>query len=370
LKVFNVIWGFSLGAGIDKCFLSYSLLGNIDRSIEVFSVCITKANSGADFKSLDRVGAEIIVINDNADFSWIKSFSSIVKTRKPDVIFTHGFNGAIAMSIVKMLNNDETPLICSYHGPYHAPSVLKKFIGPVYNSLISFIYKKVAERVICVSEKSRSDLIKKGIQKEKICVVHNGIRPNDLFYKISLNNFGLNPKITTLVSVSSLFLVKGLQHLFQALRILVNRSNIEFQYAVIGDGPEKEFLVKLAEELGIKDKIYFLGYQANIQGWLEVVDIYVLPSLSECHSIALLEAMRAGKAIIATDTGGNPESIRNEIDGILVPPGDSIALAGGLEELLSNPEKRITLGKSARSRFFENFTEEAMLLKLANALRL
>jgi glycosyltransferase involved in cell wall biosynthesis len=142
-----------------------------------------------------------------------------------------------------------------------------------------------------------------------------------------------------------------------------------FKLYVIGDGPEYGKLRALAYELGLENTVIFKGYQRNIKQWLEETDIFLLPSLSECHSISLLEAMRSGKPIIATNVGGNPETIRDGIDGIIVPPKNPEAIAGALTELMMRPSLQFKFGESARNRFLDKFTESLMLKNLANAFK-
>ncbi len=113
-----------------------------------------------------------------------------------------------------------------------------------------------------------------------------------------------------------------------------------------------------------------MGYQNNIPEWLATWDIFVLPSLFEYHSIALLEAMRAGKAIIATTVGGNEESVTNHVEALTIPSKDSIALSEALIKLIENPQLRKKIGENARKRFLIEFTENTMKKNLIKALTL
>ena len=138
---------------------------------------------------------------------------------------------------------------------------------------------------------------------------------------------------------------------------------------MIGEGPELENLKNRTIELQLDSYVSFIGYQHNIPQWLAACDIFVLPSLNECHSIAILEAMRAGKAIIATEVGGNGESIENNLSGLLVPAKNCNVLADVLYKLISDEKLRKTLGENARKRFLHLFTEEVMQQNLIKALQ-
>ena len=128
-------------------------------------------------------------------------------------------------------------------------------------------------------------------------------------------------------------------------------------------------LKKQIQVLGLTDLVSTVGFQDNVAQWMASCDVFVLPSLHEYHSIAVLEAMRAGKPIIATEVGGNGESIEKDLSGLLVPAKDEKALADALYKLVTDEELRKTLGENARKRFLKLFTEEAMQHNLIKALK-
>lgn len=138
---------------------------------------------------------------------------------------------------------------------------------------------------------------------------------------------------------------------------------------MIGEGPELDSIKSYCKFKKIEDCISFIGYQDNIPSWLLTADIFVIPSLYENHSIAILEAMRARKAIIATKVGGNGESIRNMKEGLLVPPANSEALANALMTLITNKKLRNELAQNARKRFVTEFTEEVMIRNIVKVLK-
>lgn len=369
MKILNLIWGFSLGAGIDKCYLTYAALGNVDTSIEITSVCINLRNTKADIESLHNINATILDIKNRRDFSWINKLAQFINEHNPDLIFTHGFNGAIMMLIERLCKGIKVPVICSYHGPYHAPSFLKIPLEPIYNYLSIFIYKHIALKIICVEQMSRNYLIGKGVRADKVLTVYNGIIPQ---VSSGVNPFTgmLNQNEVSLITASRITSVKGISFLLDALSILRQNTSIPFRYFMIGEGPELGPLKTKAKTLEIDDIVSYQGYQSNIASWLAHADIFLMPSLSEAHSIGLLEAMRAGKAIVATNVGGNPESIRDGVDGLLVPAQNAEALAVAIMKLLESEELRNRLGKSARQRFLDNFTEDQMKANLIKALNI
>ena len=362
MKVLNFIWGFALGAGIDKCFLTYTRLGEIDDEIELKNVCIRIGGLDKHTDALKNRNVDFIDIKSKKDLSWIHKLASTIRDYNPDLVFTHGFNGAIIMLILRLLKGLKVKCIFTYHGAYLAPTHKQQVIALIFNSLPIWIYKRLANRTICVSENTRQQLVKRGVPDHKLSVVYNGIADVE-----ECGDSALKLQPPAILSASRIDGVKGLEYLLQALALLKDK-NIDFHYYMVGEGPELKNLEMKAEKLGLTDNVDFVGFQSNVKSWLDSADIFVLPSLVENHSIALLEAMRAEKAIVASNVGGNPESVRDGIEGLLVPPRDAGALAVALERMITDKNLRTTCAKAARKRFEKEFTEEAMMRNIARVL--
>lgn len=167
-----------------------------------------------------------------------------------------------------------------------------------------------------------------------------------------------------IATVASLTPKKGHRFLIQALARLHERGN-RLVALFAGDGDERRNLEALADSLGIRDSIHFLGLVPNPGDVLAVADIVVLPSLVEGLPLALLEAMRAGKPVVATSVGGVPEAIASGANGVLVAPGDEVALADAIDDLARSPERRAELGVRARDTAEREFTDHAYVHALA-----
>jgi len=127
------------------------------------------------------------------------------------------------------------------------------------------------------------------------------------------------------------------------------------RFLVAGDGPLAGALRGRAARLGLGGRVTLLGHCSDMPAFLASLDVFVLPSRSEGMGLALLEAMAAGRAVVATDVGGVAEAISTGRDGILVPPGDDGALARAVTGLLANPGLRRRLGRAARRTVEEGF---------------
>lgn len=152
-----------------------------------------------------------------------------------------------------------------------------------------------------------------------------------------------------LVSVGRLHRSKDIDVLLRALSLLKKRG-VNLEAYVIGDGPERERLMRLAVRLGLNGYVNFLGYARNPYAWLQTADIFISSSRWETFGISIIEAMALGIPVIATETDGACDIIRNSVDGLLVPIGDSQALANTVMELVQKPMLRGEISRQGRLR--------------------
>jgi glycosyltransferase involved in cell wall biosynthesis len=224
--------------------------------------------------------------------------------------------------------------------------------------------------VVAVSEASRAELLARvGQPPGGIHVIHNGIRfvPADRGDGVR-RELGAAPDESVIVAVGNLYPVKGHLFLLKALAVLRDRHpELKWRLAIAGTdgfggtaGGEGPTLRRFAEEHGLADRLHLLGFRTDVPDLLAAADIFAMPSLSEGLPMALLEAMFAGKAIVASAVGGIPEVISHEREGLLVPPGDPDGLAAALVRLLIDETLRRAMGNEARKRAEEAFSIEAM----------
>jgi len=147
---------------------------------------------------------------------------------------------------------------------------------------------------------------------------------------------------------------KGHKELFEAMATLMERHPV--QALIVGGGRRIDEVRQLAAGLGLADAVHFLGERPDVPDLLNAMDIFVLPSYSEGLSLALLEAMAAGKPVVATAVGGTPEVVTEGDNGLLIPPRDAAALAGALERLLADPALAQRLGANARNHVRAHFS--------------
>lgn len=205
--------------------------------------------------------------------------------------------------------------------------------------------------VIAVSESEKKEILHVAPSIANLIVVHNGVDSAGKGTKPAKKD----RQTTVIGSTARLVDSKGIRELLKAFALLKNKKT---ELWLVGKGQQEEEYRTLAEELGIVDRVSFLGHQSNIWPYLLAMDVYVLPTYHEAFSIALLEAGVAGKAVVATNVGGNPEVI-NKKTGILVQAKDAQKLADAMGQFVGSSELRKTKGQALQmlvlSKF--NFTE-------------
>jgi glycosyltransferase involved in cell wall biosynthesis len=149
---------------------------------------------------------------------------------------------------------------------------------------------------------------------------------------------------------------KGLDHLLAATALVPNAT-----FIVAGDGPRRDQLEALARELGVADRVRFVGYRDDVPALLAGCDLYVLPSLFEGLPVSLLEAMAAGKPVVATAVRGTDEAVLDGATGLLVPPRDPVALAAAIRTVLADPALARRLAEAGRERARREFSAGRMV---------
>ncbi|MDP2655900.1 MAG: glycosyltransferase family 4 protein [bacterium] len=210
-----------------------------------------------------------------------------------------------------------------------------------------------AHKTICVSEKSKKDMLGWPFIKNKLVVVYNGT-----------SGFALRERTEqafTIGTVGELHKIKGQDILLEAWKKFI--KNHQARLVIIGEGEERENLENMAKNLGISDSVIFKGFVDNARSLLSDFDIFCIPSRSENLPYVVLEAGYAGLPVIATTVGGIPEVIESGISGALIPAEDPEALFSSLVLFHDNPRMRDRLGATLKETIKEKFSFEQMVEK-------
>ena len=222
-----------------------------------------------------------------------------------------------------------------------------------------------ADLTIAVSEDALEFAARReGLRREKAVIVMNAVDPASydpgLRVSAQLLDAGIPPNARVVGTVGRLGPEKAHRSLLEAF-VEVRRRVPDAHLVIAGDGPLRNGLVALAQRPGLADRAHVLGFREDVPRLLGAMDVFCLPSLFEGISNALLEAMAMARPCVATDVAGNKALIRDGVEGILVPPSDTKALAEAIVNLLEDRERATAMGAAARKRVEEEFTIDRMV---------
>jgi glycosyltransferase involved in cell wall biosynthesis len=280
-----------------------------------------------------------------------------------DIVHTHtskaGFVGRLAAKAAGIRG-----IIHTVHGfAFHEESSRKAL--RTY-ALLERIAAHACHRIVTVSEYHRRWALNLGIgNARKVVAIPNGISPERVKADRDRESFRkelrIDPGTAMLLSTGRLADQKGLEYLLQAAQLMSGHSKVRFKIVFAGTGLLESNLKKLAAALGVREQVSFLGFRQDIGDLLLASDIVVLPTLHEGLSIALLEAMAAGKPIVTTTIGSNVEATHNGRAALLVPAKDAEGLARAVTKFLRNSSLRLLKSTKAAELFSKHYTEARML---------
>lgn len=369
LKILSIHWGFSLG-GVAKYAATLERVRN-HAPVRLRSLCLLPEGRVVDRAALAALDAIVLPVRSVADPRWIPQVRRVIAEEAPDCVMSHGFNGHLVSLLGCGAQGRRMGRLASYHGSYHAPTQARKLAEPIYNGFTHWYLRNRADGILNVAQYCADFLAARGVAADKLTVVHNGIPDFEAAPGVRERiraEWGFEPGHVLIGVASRLDPVKGLEHLVRAFADIAGTEPAA-RLVLMGDGTVRADLEAQAGALGVRERVLFAGMRADVPDCLAALDVFALPSLSEAHSIGLLEAMRAGLPIVATDVGGNTESVRDGREGLIVAPADAAGLAAALGRMLAEPSLRERLGAAARQRFVAEFTEDAMLAKTARWLQ-
>ena len=272
------------------------------------------------------------------DLGFIRRVAAQVRRERVGLIHAHEFGMNVHGALVARLAG--IPSIATVHG--------RTYYGDNTRRVLAMrALRHLGATVVAVSADIRDLLEELGVRD--VCVIANGI---DLsLYEnaeaLPRTSLELPDDAKVVGAVGNLYEVKGHRVLVEAL---AHCDRPDLHVIIAGRGDEEEPLRRLAEERHVADRVHLLGFRPDVPALLKTFDVYALPSFSEGQSLALMEAMAASSAIVATDVGGNSEIVRTGREGILVPAGNPEALARAIERLIDGPEEGARFGEAAHTR--------------------
>lgn len=276
---------------------------------------------------------------------------TIIRSSQSELVHTHGWDADIVGWLAS--RKLKQSLILHLHV---MPNWLKsrEFKHVVRRWLTRRMFASRDVRVVAVSQAVREHwerfLPCRGAQ---IQVIHNGVDTR-LYEKCEEARERLGRKPVVGVA-SRLVGEKGVRYFLEAIRILAHKG-VSCQVLIAGEGPERNVLEEITREGNTKIEVSFLGQLEDMSEFLGRIDVFVCPSLSEGMPIGMLEAMAAGRPIVATRVGGIPEAIRDGVDGVLIAPRDPVVLAEALAKIIEDDDFRRTIAANALERARDYFS--------------
>ncbi|MBA3505675.1 MAG: glycosyltransferase family 4 protein [Betaproteobacteria bacterium] len=210
-----------------------------------------------------------------------------------------------------------------------------------------------------------------GVDPQRLHHIANGVDIGERAIEpsASLHNILGLPKATTVVGyIGRLAPEKGPDLFLRMARLLATDPR-DVHFVLIGDGPMRQTLEKMAGELAITNRVHFTGVRDDVDALLPSLVLTVLSSHAEGMPLALMEAMAAGLPVVATSVGGVPELVEHRYSGYLVSPDDPRALADAVKELLDNEPLRLRMGAAARVRARDHWPQSLCTERMGALLR-
>jgi glycosyltransferase involved in cell wall biosynthesis len=295
----------------------------------------------------------------------------LLQSGKVDILHAHNGRMALHAAIAKSLAG-RGRIFATQHflTPSHATQT--GFKAKLFHAAHRWVAEKVTG-YIAISEAVAQAMKSRGeADPAKITTVLNGLPEIDLHSLRSSDEvraeFSLAADIPLIVCAARLEKEKSLETLIAAIGLL-REEEITLRCLIAGEGDEKAFLQSCIDNAKLGQSLQLLGFREDVRSLIGAADIFVLPSLAEPFGLVLLEAMTLSRPIVATNAGGPPEIIDDDVCGLLVPPADAQALAAALQTLIEKPALRDDMGKNGRLRYETQFRAQHMAKNISEVYK-
>lgn len=359
MKILHIINSLDCG-GLEKFAIDLCVELN-KRGHQAEILCL---NKGGDLNKVAKDShLKVTELNkkDGLDINLIFELSKFIRANRFDIIHTHNMAPLIYGTLASRLAFNSN-LINTRHGRE------TKTVNPLIWAL--------NQKIVAISNDAKERMLKcNRMNPKKAFVIHNGTELKTFDIKLSSEDklqfkkqLGLRDDTLILGNIGRLAKEKDQGTLIKAVKKMVAKKN-KVELIIVGDGPLNKELKSLVQELNCAESIKFLGYRDDISKLLQIIDVFILSSYTEGISLTLLEAMAAGKPIVATKVGGNPEVVDDGKTGILVPCGFPERIESAVMRFYANRSLIPEFAEAGRKRAYELFSLQNMTDKYEDLYR-
>ena len=363
LKVLHIIGGGEFG-GAERHILN--LAQGVDPAEVEMSILCLFDRPFAEVAREAGVPSFVLPMRSKLDFHVVGKMKSAIASYGPDIVHTHGVRAnllgrlAAAQAVRPVVTTVHSLLPMDYPDP----------VSRLANSLAERVTRGMTCHFITVSNELRQALLRQGIPGDRLTVVHNGVdlARFDPEQATGRSLSGYPPDAPLVAIIARLHAVKGHRlFLHSAKAVLAKKPEVRF--LVVGGGPDEKALMKMASDLGIDGAVDFLGFVDDIPSLLARLDVLVVASRWEGFGLTAAEALALAVPVVATDVGGLPEIIRPFETGLLVPFGQSQAMADAVIWILEHPAEAREMATRGQAMVRREFTARQMAVRTVEVYR-
>ena len=338
-----------------------SMVSNFDSNIKSIICCI--CDKGEIGEKLEQDGHKIIVLNklhkNGWDSSVVDDLCYIIRKYNVDLIHGQLYHSNLYSRFAAKREN--IPAIISIHNTYNKQ---KK----IHRRLINRYLLKYTSAIIVGSDDIKKDVIKYDRAPDKLIhTIPNSINLSSIQTNFSREsarkNLGLSNDDLVLGTIGRLEEQKGHAFLINALAIL-QQKNYNLKLLIVGDGRLRNELESQVAELSLESQVIFLGTRTDLGDIFPAINIFVMPSLWEGLSLAMLTAMAAGLPVIATDVGGVRDVLEGNSCGLVVSPRDAEGLSNAIIELIKDQELLSRYADKGKEVVHNNYSDQSMVERI------
>jgi len=359
LHVLHVVLSLVCG-GMEQVVVDLARLG-VEAGQQVDVLCLESPGELAPLLEEMGVPVHCLTKQPGLQLGLRSKIKCLLRSIRPNVIHTHQI-GSLFYTGPPARQCGIRAIVHTEHGQEYASRWQTRWLGR--------LAARHASRFFCVSDDTARHVLRHHVVPQyKIQIIYNGIDIQRFAAATSARQeirqaFGIGPEGLMVGTVGRLSTIKRQDLLIRAFA-RVQEKVAGAHLLLVGDGPKRQELTDLAENLGLATTVHFTGYRPDRERYLAALDLFALTSDSEGTPLALLEAWATGLPVVVTTVGGLPELVQEGSTGLLVPPRDVDALAEALIGLLASEPRRLDLGGKGKDLVRARFDQKQMAAQYA-----